>query len=695
MSVNAIKAGSAFVEISARDQALRQSLEANKARIQSFVQNVSLAGAAAVVAGAAIGIKAASDMEETLNKFNVVFGENQEAVKAWADTFAAEVGRSKRQVADFLASTQDLLVPVGFETGAAEEMSKQVTQLAVDVASFNNKLDSDVMRDFHAALTGGGETVKKYGIVLDVAATKAKLLEAGINPETASNAQKVWARWQIILGATTAAQGDAVRSGDAFANQYKRMQGELEDLAATVGAALLPAMSGLLQIANAVLLPVSTMIAENPKLVTTMVGLAVSIGAVTAAFRVLAAAQAVNISRATVLAALSGPKGWAALAVGLGIAAAATTTLNQSLEKTAQQLAEATNDSNSATEAINRQTVATEKLSNAERERTQRQRQANAQASEYAASIDEITKLQESQATSAERLAAQLEAIAANQRMAGRIERRTGRNAGGLTAEDAEELRNSLIDSATGFGAEVQSIQNQIALLNGSLTETDVKLSQIEAKGLPADKVAELRQQYESLAQQEVSNEQAEAIAAINTEIALLSGSITEADLRLQDFASRGLPQTEVEALRKKFEQLAVAKEKASAEQAQEQRKQSLVADLTEKIKGPELQFNQMIEDFRELIAEGTVTREDAEQYIIDQQTKAANAIAKRNEESARNVRRESSVDLRSAQGSSLIVDLLNGQQNIEERKLTAAEITAKATASLAAQSQNKQVAKI
>jgi hypothetical protein len=150
-----------------------------------------------------------------------------------------------------------------------------------------------------------------------------------------------------------------------------------------------------------------------------------------------------------------------------------------------------------------------------------------------------------------------------------------------------------------------------------------------------------------------------------------------------------------VEALRKKFEQLAVAKEKASAEQAQEQRKQSLVADLTEKIKGPELQFNQMIEDFRELIAEGTVTREDAEQYIIDQQTKAANAIAKRNEESARNVRRESSVDLRSAQGSSLIVDLLNGQQNIEERKLTAAEITAKATASLAAQSQNKQVAKI
>ncbi len=110
-----------------------------------------------------------------------------------ADTFAAEVGRSQRQIAEFLGNTQDLLIPVGIDPKAAEQMSKDITGLAVDVTSFNNKVDSDVLRDFHSALTGGGETVKKYGVVLDVAATKAKLLEAGIDPNTATNAQKVWA----------------------------------------------------------------------------------------------------------------------------------------------------------------------------------------------------------------------------------------------------------------------------------------------------------------------------------------------------------------------------------------------------------------------------------------------------------------------------------------------------------------------
>lgn len=213
-------------------------------RLKSLAVNFVKVGAAATAAFAVFAtgfaIKKASELEETMNKFNVVFGDSARATKQWGDEFAKQVGRSREQIASFLAGTQDLLVPAGLDPGSALAMSKSLTQLAVDVASFNKKLDSDVLRDFHAALTGGGETVKKYGVLISVATTNAELLRQGINPKEATEAQKVFARFNVLLAGTTAAQGDAIRSAGSFANQMKRLRGSTDDLAATVGTSLLP-----------------------------------------------------------------------------------------------------------------------------------------------------------------------------------------------------------------------------------------------------------------------------------------------------------------------------------------------------------------------------------------------------------------------------------------------------------------------
>ncbi|MCR9200432.1 MAG: hypothetical protein NXI04_17490 [Planctomycetaceae bacterium] len=248
-SARSIKAGSAFVEFFLDDGRLQRGLKTVERRISRFGASIRSNGAALLGLGGVLavpflaGIKAASDLEETMNKFNVVFGENAEAVKQWGDNFAKEVGRSKRQIADFLAGTQDLFIPIGFDASEAEQYSKQLTQLAVDVASFNNKADADVLRDFHAALTGGGETVKKYGVILNVATTNQELLAQGIDPKSATNQQKVFARMQVLLKGTTAAQGDAIRSSGSYANQMKRLAGVTEDAAGAIGNILLPVIT--------------------------------------------------------------------------------------------------------------------------------------------------------------------------------------------------------------------------------------------------------------------------------------------------------------------------------------------------------------------------------------------------------------------------------------------------------------------
>ena len=286
MSGRDIRAGKAYVEMYVNDSKMQRGLAAARRRLQSFGTTIAGVGKSFALMGGAItapfvgAIGAASRMEETMNKFNVVFGSNAAAVKAWGDEFGSQVGRSKEQVASFLAGTQDLLVPIGFEPGAATKMSKDITKLAVDLASFNNMADADVLRDLHAALTGGGETMKKYGVIVSAAAVKQELLNMGMDPKKATEQQKALARMNIIMAGTTAAQGDAIRSSGSFANQMKALRGTIDDAAAAIGSALLPVVTPLVTWIAEVAKVAGAWMAENQGLVVTVA----AIGAAVLAF---------------------------------------------------------------------------------------------------------------------------------------------------------------------------------------------------------------------------------------------------------------------------------------------------------------------------------------------------------------------------------------------------------------------------
>ena len=109
-------------------------------------------------------VKVQSDAEEIANKFNVVFGSQAEIVRRWASSLGSEIGRSKQELEGMLSTLQDTFVPLGFTRESATKLSTEIAKLALDVASFNNKLDADVIRDFQSAIVGNHETVKKYGV---------------------------------------------------------------------------------------------------------------------------------------------------------------------------------------------------------------------------------------------------------------------------------------------------------------------------------------------------------------------------------------------------------------------------------------------------------------------------------------------------------------------------------------------------
>jgi hypothetical protein len=200
---------------------------------------------------------AARDAEEMENKFDAVFKSSSKDVRIWADTLAKEVKRSRFSLMEFASTFQDTFVPLGFARREAAELSKQLVELAVDVSSFSNKLESDVIRDFQSALVGNHETVRKYGIIVTEATLTQEALSSGLANTKAeiTEMNKVQARLNLIMKGTADAQGDAARTAGSQANKEKELSAAFEELSITLGTLLTPATlaatNGLIDITNA------------------------------------------------------------------------------------------------------------------------------------------------------------------------------------------------------------------------------------------------------------------------------------------------------------------------------------------------------------------------------------------------------------------------------------------------------------
>jgi len=325
----AIRAGKAVVEIFSDTTRLERGLNNAERKLGGFSASAARMGGALIAAGGAAAapfaasIGAASRLQETMNKFDVVFGSQSAAMKAWGDNYAAQVGRSKEQTASFLAGTQDLLVPMGLEPGSARKMSKDITSLAFDLASFNNLQDADVVRDLQSALTGSGEVMKKYGVILSAAAVNQELMNNAIDPKKATEAQKANARLAIIMKGTTAAQGDAVRSAGSYANQMKRLGATVDNTAASVGGALLPIVTDVVSRFSDAAVMVGNWAANNQGLIVGAAGLAAGLVATGGALLgVAAAAKIAAVGFGLVSTAVSPVALITAGIVGLGVVAA-------------------------------------------------------------------------------------------------------------------------------------------------------------------------------------------------------------------------------------------------------------------------------------------------------------------------------------------------------------------------------------
>lgn len=212
---------------------------------------MQVAGAALLGLGG-IAVKTASDFGEMSSMAGQVFKSQTDAVTQWADATGAALNRSGADLLQYAAGFQGLFTPMGIARGEAAQMSEAVATLAVDLGSFWNKQEPDVIRDLQSAFAGETESMRKYGVFLSDAALDQELFNAGIKggSTAATEAEKAHARMAIIMRATKDAQGDAARTSGSLENQLKGLKAELKESAISAGQALVPALEDLAPVAK-------------------------------------------------------------------------------------------------------------------------------------------------------------------------------------------------------------------------------------------------------------------------------------------------------------------------------------------------------------------------------------------------------------------------------------------------------------
>jgi multidrug transporter EmrE-like cation transporter len=230
---------------------------------KAFVPATAALGA--LTAAAVPAVAAASDLEESISKVNVIFGEGAEAVRNFSETAATSLGLSQQAVLDAAGTFGTFGKAAGLGGQDLAQFNNDFTTLAADLASFNNTSPEQAIEAIGAALRGESEPLRSYGVLLNDATLKAEALELGIYDGTGAltDQQKILAAQAAIYKQTGDAQGDFQRTQEGLAGQTKIMQAQFADLQAELGKALMPVVMALLPIVA----DLASWMSENSELV--------------------------------------------------------------------------------------------------------------------------------------------------------------------------------------------------------------------------------------------------------------------------------------------------------------------------------------------------------------------------------------------------------------------------------------------
>ncbi len=248
-----------FVEIDAEQQLLDAKISKLKTTLPASLGQIGAqasramgigltalgAGTIAATAGLA---KLAAGVVETNNLFTVSMAEMASAGEDWTGRLSDSLRLNEADVKRNLGVFNVMLKSMGLGTEEAFEMSKGLTSLTFDLASFFNLNPEDAFLKLQSAISGEIEPLRRLGVVINETALQEIALRQGLEGRVAmmDEATKVQLRMQAIMEQTTAAQGDMGRTINDTTNLGRGLVAQFQEWAQELGANLLPLIDSVL-----------------------------------------------------------------------------------------------------------------------------------------------------------------------------------------------------------------------------------------------------------------------------------------------------------------------------------------------------------------------------------------------------------------------------------------------------------------
>jgi hypothetical protein len=208
-----------------------------------------------VIRGIKSTIGYASDLVEIENVVKGSFGDMSDTIDDWAENSAEKFGLTEVQAKDFAGSFGSVAKGLGVANEQSVIMSKNLTALAGDLASFRNLDADDTFSKLSSALAGNVQALRQLGITVTKANLKTFAEEQyGAVYNNCNAATQAIIRYNYILNQAKEmnVMGDFAGTTQSWANQVRILKTRLQLLGSYIGGVFVKLLYPVVQVLNAI-----------------------------------------------------------------------------------------------------------------------------------------------------------------------------------------------------------------------------------------------------------------------------------------------------------------------------------------------------------------------------------------------------------------------------------------------------------
>lgn len=202
-----------------------------------------------------------SQLKEVQNVVNVVFGKDgKQVIKDFASTAVRDLGMSTLAAEQFAGKFGAALTTTGQSRESVIQMSKALTTLTGDLASFYD-IEQDVAASklFSGVISGQIKPMRELGVDMTKASLEAYTLSEGYDKlySKMNATEKQEVRFKYVMDKLNFVHGDYLRTINSTANQLRLLKNQLKELGTVIGAIINAFLNPLIHAFNNVILVVT------------------------------------------------------------------------------------------------------------------------------------------------------------------------------------------------------------------------------------------------------------------------------------------------------------------------------------------------------------------------------------------------------------------------------------------------------